>query len=182
MGCNFCTTSAFFGGKGKYLNFYNTGDGAVRRDGARWKRKLGVQSFFMMDENFLLHKRRAMQLLDRMKAGRQALVAVRLLLGQRHHASTPCASWWNWASRGSGWAWNRRTPPTPSCKGADTLQADARTAPARHQAAGLHHRRPGTPHAGEHPRRRSSTPSRTIPISTSSCSTRPFPARRCSPR
>ena len=26
MGCNFCTTSAFFGGKGKYLNFYNTGD------------------------------------------------------------------------------------------------------------------------------------------------------------
>ena len=21
MGCNFCTTSAFFGGKGKYLNF-----------------------------------------------------------------------------------------------------------------------------------------------------------------
>ena len=22
MGCNFCTTSAFFGGKGKYLNFY----------------------------------------------------------------------------------------------------------------------------------------------------------------
>ena len=26
MGCNFCTTSAFFGGKGKYLNFYETGD------------------------------------------------------------------------------------------------------------------------------------------------------------
>ena len=26
MGCNFCTTSAFFGGKGKFLNFYDTGD------------------------------------------------------------------------------------------------------------------------------------------------------------
>ena len=26
MGCNFCTTSAFFGGKGKYLNFYDTGE------------------------------------------------------------------------------------------------------------------------------------------------------------
>ena len=26
MGCNFCTTSAFFGGKGKFLNFYETGD------------------------------------------------------------------------------------------------------------------------------------------------------------
>ena len=25
MGCNFCTTSAFFGGKGKCLNFYDTG-------------------------------------------------------------------------------------------------------------------------------------------------------------
>ena len=24
MGCNFCTTSAFFGGKGKFLNFYET--------------------------------------------------------------------------------------------------------------------------------------------------------------
>ena len=26
MGCNFCTTSAFFGGKGKFLNFYETGE------------------------------------------------------------------------------------------------------------------------------------------------------------
>ena len=29
MGCNFCTTSAFFGGKGKFLNFYDTGAEAV---------------------------------------------------------------------------------------------------------------------------------------------------------
>ena len=66
MGCNFCTTSAFFGGKGKYLNFYNTGDelfGIM----SEMEAKLGVKSFFMMDENFLLHKRRAMELLDRMK-------------------------------------------------------------------------------------------------------------------
>ena len=26
MGCNFCTTSAFFGGKGKFVNFFETGD------------------------------------------------------------------------------------------------------------------------------------------------------------
>ena len=26
MGCNFCTTSAFFGGKGKSVNFFETGD------------------------------------------------------------------------------------------------------------------------------------------------------------
>ena len=67
MGCNFCTTSAFFGGKGKYLNFYNTGDelfGVMNH----MESKLGTRSFFMMDENFLLHKRRAMELLDRMKA------------------------------------------------------------------------------------------------------------------
>jgi len=66
MGCNFCTTSAFFGGKGKYLNFYNTGEelyGVM----AGMERKLGVHSFFMMDENFLLHKRRAMELLGFMR-------------------------------------------------------------------------------------------------------------------
>jgi radical SAM superfamily enzyme YgiQ (UPF0313 family) len=68
MGCNFCTTSAFFGGKGHYLNFYDTGEElfSVMRT---MEANLGVQSFFMMDENFLLHKRRAMQLLDCMKGG-----------------------------------------------------------------------------------------------------------------
>jgi hypothetical protein len=68
MGCNFCTTSAFFGGKGKFLNFYDTGDelfGVM----SEMERKLHVQSFFMMDENFLLHKRRAMELLGNMKEG-----------------------------------------------------------------------------------------------------------------
>ncbi len=68
MGCNFCTTSAFFGGKGRYLNFYGTGEelfGVM----SRMEASLGVKSFFMMDENFLLHKRRAMELLDRMKGG-----------------------------------------------------------------------------------------------------------------
>jgi hypothetical protein len=66
MGCNFCTTSAFFGGKGKYLNFFNTGSelyGVM----SEMESKLGVKSFFMMDENFLLHKRRAMELLGFMK-------------------------------------------------------------------------------------------------------------------
>jgi radical SAM superfamily enzyme YgiQ (UPF0313 family) len=66
MGCNFCTTSAFFGGKGKYLNFYDSGEqlfGVM----ADMESKLGVRSFFMMDENFLLHKRRALELLGFMK-------------------------------------------------------------------------------------------------------------------
>jgi radical SAM superfamily enzyme YgiQ (UPF0313 family) len=71
MGCNFCTTSAFFGGKGKYLNFYNTGE-ELFQIMSRMEAHLGVQSFFMMDENFLLHKKRALELLDRMKAGGKA--------------------------------------------------------------------------------------------------------------
>jgi radical SAM superfamily enzyme YgiQ (UPF0313 family) len=68
MGCNFCTTSAFFGGKGNVFNFYNTGEqlyGVM----SEMERKLSVSSFFVMDENFLLNKRRAMELLSYMKRG-----------------------------------------------------------------------------------------------------------------
>ena len=66
MGCNFCTTSAFFGGKGKFLNFYDTGD-ELFEVMSRMEEKLKVRSFFMMDENFLLYRKRAMELLARMK-------------------------------------------------------------------------------------------------------------------
>jgi radical SAM superfamily enzyme YgiQ (UPF0313 family) len=67
MGCNFCTTSAFFGGKGKLLNLYATGEELFRlMEEAETTRK--VKSFFIMDENFLLQKPRAMDLLARMKA------------------------------------------------------------------------------------------------------------------
>jgi radical SAM superfamily enzyme YgiQ (UPF0313 family) len=66
MGCNFCTTSAFFGGKGKFLNFYDTGrelfDVMCEMESA-----LKVRSFFIMDENFLLNRDRAVELLDCMK-------------------------------------------------------------------------------------------------------------------
>ncbi len=66
MGCNFCTTSSFFGGKGKFINFYETGDELfeVMRES---ERAMGTRSFFMMDENFLLNRQRAMELLARMK-------------------------------------------------------------------------------------------------------------------
>ncbi len=66
LGCNFCTTSAFFGGKGKFLNFYDTGEELFELM-SRLEARLKVHSFFMMDENFLLHRRRAMELLERMK-------------------------------------------------------------------------------------------------------------------
>lgn len=63
LGCNFCSTSAMFGGKGKSINFYHTGDELfhVMR---QLERRMGVRSFFMMDENFLLHRRRALRLLE----------------------------------------------------------------------------------------------------------------------
>src|SRR5579885_2117496 len=67
MGCNFCTTSAFFGGKGKFVNFYETGD-ELFEVMSQLEARLKVQSFFVMDENFLLHRTRAMRLLERMKA------------------------------------------------------------------------------------------------------------------
>ena len=66
MGCNFCTTSAFFGGKGRFVNFYDTGRQLfdVMRNA---EQQLKVRTFFMMDENFLLYKRRALELLGEMK-------------------------------------------------------------------------------------------------------------------
>ncbi len=67
MGCNFCTTSAFFGGKGKFVNFYDRGD-ELFRVMCEAERRLGTRSFFIMDENFLLHKRRALELLACMQA------------------------------------------------------------------------------------------------------------------
>ncbi|HSB16877.1 MAG TPA: B12-binding domain-containing radical SAM protein [Bryobacteraceae bacterium] len=66
MGCNFCTTSAFFGGKGKSVDFFETGD-ELFEVMSRMEERLNVRSFFVMDENFLLNRPRAMRLLERMK-------------------------------------------------------------------------------------------------------------------
>ena len=71
MGCNFCTTSAFFGGKGKSVHFYESGD-QLFDIMQQMERSLGVRSFFIMDENFLLNRTRAMQLLARMKEAGKA--------------------------------------------------------------------------------------------------------------
>jgi radical SAM superfamily enzyme YgiQ (UPF0313 family) len=71
LGCNFCTTSAFFGGKGKMLNLYSTG-AELFRVMAEAEKSRRVKSFFIMDENFLLQKRRAMELLALMRAERKS--------------------------------------------------------------------------------------------------------------
>ncbi|MGO9210576.1 MAG: B12-binding domain-containing radical SAM protein, partial [Terriglobales bacterium] len=66
MGCNFCTTSSFFGGKGKFTNFYETGQ-ELFEVMSEMERTMRVRSFFVMDENFLLNRPRAMELLALMK-------------------------------------------------------------------------------------------------------------------
>ena len=66
MGCNFCSTSALFGGKGKFINFYESGD-ELFSVMCQLEEKLRTQSFFTMDENFLLHRKRALRLLELMQ-------------------------------------------------------------------------------------------------------------------
>jgi radical SAM superfamily enzyme YgiQ (UPF0313 family) len=66
MGCNFCTTSAFFGGKGKSHHFYESGD-QIFAVMEHMEKSMGVQSFFVMDENFLLNRPRALRLLELMQ-------------------------------------------------------------------------------------------------------------------
>lgn len=66
MGCNFCSTSHMFGGKGKFFNFYETGD-ELFSIMCQLEEKLKVRSFGVMDENFLLHRKRALRLLELME-------------------------------------------------------------------------------------------------------------------
>ena len=71
LGCNFCATSAFFGGKGNFLNFYETGS-ELFNVMCESEAALDVRSFFVMDENFLLHRKRALELLECLKQHRKS--------------------------------------------------------------------------------------------------------------
>ena len=66
MGCDFCCTSAFFGGKGKVHNFFKDGDELFDAL-CDIDSQLHSSAFFLLDENFLLHRDRAMRLLGRMR-------------------------------------------------------------------------------------------------------------------
>jgi len=71
MGCNFCSTSAFFGGKGKTIDFYKTGEELFRvMCDAESAGKM--REFSILDENFLLNRKRAMELLKFMKENGKA--------------------------------------------------------------------------------------------------------------
>ena len=66
LGCNFCVTSAMFGGKGKFVNFYDAGDELFDVI-CQMESSMNVKAFFVMDENFLLHRKRALRLLELMQ-------------------------------------------------------------------------------------------------------------------
>lgn len=68
MGCNFCSTSAFFGGKGKVVNFLKTGEELYHAMEAA-EASNHVKGFSIMDENFLLQKDRAVKLMKLMQRG-----------------------------------------------------------------------------------------------------------------
>jgi hypothetical protein len=55
-----------FGGKGRFVNFYETGD-ELFQIMCRLAEKLKIRSFGVMDENFLLHRKRALRLLELME-------------------------------------------------------------------------------------------------------------------
>ena len=66
LGCNFCSTSAMFGGKGRSVEFYQTG-AELFTVMAALEANLGVRGFFIMDENFLLNRPRALELVALME-------------------------------------------------------------------------------------------------------------------
>ena len=108
MGCNFCTTSASFGDKGKFVNFFKRGDELFEVMN-RMEAELEVHSFFVMDENFLLHGERAVRLRERMKEERKSC-ALWVFASANAMRKYTMRSWWNWARRGCGWVWNLRGP------------------------------------------------------------------------
>ena len=66
IGCNFCATSAMFGGKGKVVKLFSSAESlfAVM---SQLEEAMKIHTFFVMDENFLLNRPRAMKLLELMR-------------------------------------------------------------------------------------------------------------------
>ncbi len=71
LGCNFCATSEFFGGKGHFENFYDSGQ-ELFDIMERIEEEQQIQNFFIMDENFLLQRRRALELLELIRRGKKS--------------------------------------------------------------------------------------------------------------
>ena len=175
MGCNFCTTSSFFGGKGKFVNFYETGD-ELFEIMCRIESELKVQSFFVMDENFLLHRTRAMRLLELMKqCGKSWELSV--------FASANAIRKYTMlelVELGVSWVWMGLESPRAGyskLQGTTSLSSRASFANTGFECRA----RPSSDSSTIRPTtssRKSKRPLHTRPIFTSSCCTRRFRARR----
>jgi len=146
MGCNFCTTSAFFGGKGKFVNFYESGDELfeVMR---QMETELKVKSFFVMDENFQLHRERPMRLLERMKEAHKSWSMSVFASANAIRKYTMQEL----VELGVSWLWmGLESPPgqLQQAAGHGHTATHARTPRARHPGSGVDHHWAGASHSG----------------------------------
>ena len=66
MGCEFCSTSAMFGGKGHSVNFFPSAE-ELFAIMSQLEDAMKIRAFFVLDENFLLDRPRALKLLALMQ-------------------------------------------------------------------------------------------------------------------
>ena len=165
----------FLAAKGSFSTFTRLGD-ELFEVMCRIESELEVHSFFVMDENFLLHRTRAMRLLELMKeTGKSWELSVSH--PPTRFENTPCWNWSNSEFPGCGWGWNLLGLAIASCK--VTMCGNLRASCAN-MAYGCR----GQPSSGwstTRPRissRKSNRRWLTRPTFTSSCSTRRFRARR----
>ena len=171
MGCNFCSTSALFGGKGKFVNFFETGDElfAVM---CEIEAKLKVRSFFTLDENFLHHKKRALRLLELMEANNKSW-ALYVFSSARVLQSYTIDQL---VRLGIGWVWmglEGKESAYDKLRGVDTRALVEQPAVPRNPHPGLLDHRPRRPPAGEHRCRHRLCREPRRPFFISSCSIRP---------
>ena len=178
LGCNFCSTSAMFGGKGHFYNFYETGDDLFDVM-CQLESGMRARSFFVMDENFLLGRKRALRLLELMEEYDKAwslyvFTSANVLRSYTYDQLIRLGISWVWIGiEGCNSQYVK-------LQGIDTFQLVGEL-----QSHGI--RVLGSTiiglenHTPETSTKRSSTPPGMIPTSTSSCSTPPSPALRCTP-
>ena len=139
-----------FGGKGKSVNFYQTGD-ELFHVMCQIEREMGVRSFFVMDENFLLHRKRALRLLELMEEHGKSwslyvFSSANVLRSYTIDQLIRLGISWVWMGiEGCNSQYAKLT-------GIDTFELVRELQSNGIRVLGLDHHRPGKPHAREHRR------------------------------
>ncbi len=150
-GCSFCSTSHFFGKR--YTAFLDTGR-ALFETACRIADERGTDSFFVMDENFLKDRERALDLLAEMERHRRFF---RFHIFSSAEAITAFGID-NLVRLGVDLVWigfeaAAASPTLPRTSGIDANRAGPRPAGPRDRGPRVGHPVHGAPHAGEHPGR-----------------------------